>query len=78
MNVQPYNQKEQDAATAAGFPVIRDWAEGLTLLRLGFRKMDDALPGRNEALAAEGYKQAVEGTKIIHDFFKARGLDLSA
>ncbi|EMI5828614.1 TPA: hypothetical protein ACP7Q5_005051 [Escherichia coli] len=76
MNVQPYGRDELAAANAAGY-LILDWAEGLTHLRAGFRKMDDALPGQNQKLASEGFQQATLGLSIIHDFFKARGIDLS-
>ncbi|MDN3098608.1 hypothetical protein, partial [Enterococcus faecalis] len=76
MNVQPYGPDELAAANAAGY-LILDWAEGLTHLRAGFRKMDDALPGQNQKLASEGFQQATLGLSIIHDFFKARGIDLS-
>lgn len=78
MNTQPYTQKEQIAAHDAGHGMVPDWGQGLTDIRNGFRKLDDALPRSNQADAAVGYKQVKQALKDIHTFFKLRGVDLDA
>jgi hypothetical protein len=66
MNTHPYSEDEQKAAAAAGFTTpVPDWADALTSVRLGQRKLDDALPRSN----------AVED---LHTFFALRGIDFDA
>lgn len=79
MNTHPYSDDEQKAAEAAGFAVpVADWADALTSVRLGQRKLDDALPRSNVADAKAGFAMLKKGVDDLHTFFALRGLDLDA
>jgi hypothetical protein len=79
MNTHPYSEDEQKAAAAAGFTTpVPDWADALTSVRLGQRKLDDALPRSNAVDAKAGYLMLKKGVEDLHTFFALRGIDFDA